>query len=138
MVMVLACAPVLEISAGSGAGARVPLGADARFSVTYWHSMYQAPFTEDYVIDARGSIRLDDLRSHDGTVLDYYALEGLPGEVRALNRRFSSLAFGIAARNPQTLKAGGRTWSFLEFGSAGTEIVLRAGSDCRIGKIGTR
>jgi len=126
LALALACAPTLEIGTDAGATRRLALGPDARFSVSYWHSMYNVPFTEDYAIDADGRIRLLDLRSPDGTVLDYYALEGAPGEVSALDRRFTSLAFGIALNNPQSLWIGERRRSFLEFGKAGGHVVLSA------------
>lgn len=129
LALALNCAPALEISAASAPPRHLRLGSDARFSVTYMHSMYLVPFTEDYVVDA-GRIRLDNLRSPDGTVMDYYALEGTPGEVRALNRRFSSIAFGIAAKNPQTLTIGKQKWSFLEFGASSSEVVFKPITDC--------
>ena len=129
LALALACAPMLEIGTDAGASRRLALDPDARFSVSYWHSMYNVPFTEDYVIDADGRIRLLELRSADGTVLDYYALEGEPGEVSALDRSFSSLAFGIALNNPQTLWIGDRRRSFLEFGKAGGHVAFSV-ADC--------
>jgi len=130
LVLALACAPMLEIGTDAGSSRRVALGPDARFSVSYWHSMYNVPFTEDYVIDAERRIRLLELRSDDGTVLDYYALEGAPGEVAALDRSFASLAFGIALNNPQTLQIGDRRWSFLDFGEAGGHVAFSVAAGC--------
>lgn len=122
---------MLEIDTGSAPLRRIDLGPEGRFSVSYWHSMYDVPFTEDYIIDADRQIRLDDLHSAGGTVLDYYALEGVPGEVRALNRHFASLAFAVAVKNPQTLIVGARRWSFLEFGESGARLVFTARVDCK-------
>jgi hypothetical protein len=37
--LAMLCMPVLEIGTGGDSPLRFPLGPEARFSVTYWHSM---------------------------------------------------------------------------------------------------
>lgn len=130
LVLTVACHPSLDIQAESATARQFPLDPPSRFSVTYLHSMYQVPFTEDYVIDADGSIRLDALRSAGDVVSDYFALEGTAGEVRALQRRFRSLSFLIGATQPQMLSIGARTLSFHEFGDPGTRVVFSSVTDC--------
>ena len=131
LVWAIGCLPALEISNSAGTTVNLPLGTQARFSITYRHSMYDVAFTEDYVITAGRQIRLIELRSENGAVLDYFGLEGTLGEVRALDRRFSKLAFGIAAQNSQTLTIGRAVRSFLEFGAVGTSVLFQPAIECQ-------
>jgi hypothetical protein len=125
------CVSALDIQAGV-AVRQMRLDPPGRFSVTYLHSMYHVPFTEEYVVDPDGSIRLDAVGSVGGTVSDYFALEGTTGEVRALERRFTSLSFLIGATQPQVLRSGTRTLSFRELGEPGTRVVFSSGTGCGI------
>lgn len=126
-----ACGPMLEIGMDSGTALRLPLGADTRFSVTYWHSLYDVPFTEDYVVDRNRNMRLVDLRSKSGAVYHYFGLEGYPGEVQAMNRKFPSILFAVATKKPQALTIGNQVWSFREFGSPGAQVLFTAHLDCK-------
>lgn len=133
--LALACAPVLGVGSGNGEALRFPLSPDARFSVTYWHSMYDAPVTEDFLVDngagRAAAIRLVAIRSDHGGALDYLGLEGQPGEPQPMDRRFPMLSFLVAIKVPQTLNIGTRQWSFREFGNPGERVVLTPGEDCR-------
>jgi hypothetical protein len=123
------CVPGLHIQAGSTAIRQLPLDPPGRFSVTYLHSMYHVPFTEEYVLE-QGSIRLHAVSSAGGTVSDYFALEGTAGEVRALARRFTSLSFLIGTTQPQILRVGTQTLSFRDLGEPGTRVVLSPAKSC--------
>src|SRR5438046_66385 len=96
----LTCAPVLQINAESGRTIELPLDAGARFSVTYWHSMYDAPVTETFVVHAR-EIELTTVRTPSPKVLEYLALDGEADRDVAIERHFDSIAFRVATREPQ-------------------------------------
>lgn len=126
--LALACAPVLEISGEGVSLRRFALGPDARFSVTYWHSMYNAPLTEDFVVAGR-ELRLVALRSKHGGVLEYLGLDNATEE-HAMDRRFPQVSFLVATKESQTLVIGERRWSFREFGAPGERVVFGPGTDC--------
>src|SRR5687768_383397 len=126
--LALACAPALEIGTDNAPPRRFALGPDARFSVTYWHSMYNAPLTEDFVV-AGQELRLVALRSKHGGVLEYLGLDNA-AEEHAMDRRFPQVSFLVATKESQTLVIGERHWSFREFGGPGERVVFGPGADC--------
>ncbi len=125
----LVCTPVLEINAESGSRERFALDINAGFSVTYWHSMYDAPVTESFVVGER-EIRLTTVRSPSAAVLEYLAVGGSPDQDVAVARRFDSIAFRVATKEPQRLAIGERQWSFREFGGPGARLVFVPQADC--------
>jgi hypothetical protein len=127
--LALVCTPTLEIGTDAGTLLRIPLGPTARFSVTYWHSMYHAPLTEDFEITPERQLRLRAVRSRHGGVLEYLGLDNA-SEEHAMDRRFPQLSFLVATREPQTLIVGDRRWSFREFGAPGARLVFAPGADC--------
>lgn len=124
------CAPMLEISTDIGAARRFALGADAGFSVTYWHSMYDAPVTEDFIVGSEAELRLVTVRSDHGGTLEYLGFEGQPGTPQPVDRRFPSVSFLVATREAQTLRIGTQQWSFREFGAPGARLLFTPRQDC--------
>jgi len=123
MALALACVPMLAVDVEIGPSRRIALNPDARFSVTYWHSMYDAPVTETFVV-AEKEIRLLTVRTPDPRVLEYLEIDGPVDTEIAVERHFPSIPFRVATREAQTLVVGGRRQSFREFGAPGARIVF--------------
>jgi hypothetical protein len=129
LALALVCAPALEISIDGAASRRIALDGDGRFSVTYWHSMYHAPLTEDFVVDAARELRLVAVRSDHGGVLEYLGFESA-APVQPMDRRFPRVSFLVATKEAQALVVGARRWSFREFGGPGTRVVFTPAGGC--------
>lgn len=120
--------PVTELeleNTSRGRTARFPAAVGQVFSVTFQHSMYGQPFTEDYAVRADGRIALQAVSSPSAAVREYLGILGA-GERHAVERVMSEIVFRVAAGAPQTLRVGGVEHSFLEFGDHGDRLVLRA------------
>lgn len=94
------------------------------FSVTYHHSMYDQPITEEFVIGDDGRIVLKALSSPSGAVREYFGITA-PGDYHVMNRVMPEVVFRVAAGVPQRLRIGGAERSFLELGDHGDRVVLR-------------
>jgi hypothetical protein len=104
---------------------RIRLRAAEVFSVVYQHSIYDQPFTEDFVVDDEGRILLRAVTSPSAAVREYFGITS-PGERHAMARALSEIVFRIATGTAQRLRAGGVERSFLELGEHGDRLVLRA------------
>lgn len=107
-----------------------------RFAVTYHHSMYDRPVTEEYAV-AGDTLELRSLHSPSAAVLEYFGVTA-PGETHAIARRLPEIVMRVATGEPQVLRIGAVTRSLLEFGRSGDRIVLRAATtrQCREEKHG--
>ncbi|MBI2312632.1 MAG: hypothetical protein HYU77_09035 [Betaproteobacteria bacterium] len=94
------------------------------FSVTYHHSMYDQPITEEFTVGDDGGIVLKALWSPSGAVREYFGITA-PGDYHVMNRVMPEVVFRVAAGVPQRMKIGGAEHSFLELGEHGDRIVLR-------------
>jgi len=99
------------------------------FSVTSWHSMYDQPVIEEFVLDGRCHIVLKSVSSPSAAVREYLGITS-PGERHALERAMGQIVFRVAMGTPQRLNAGARERSFLEFGDHGDRLVMRAMGLC--------
>lgn len=129
MALAFVCGPMLEINVDAGPTLRFPLEPDARFSVTYWHSMYDAPVTESFVV-TETELRLMTVRSSSPKVLEYLELDGAVDTDLPIERRFGAIAFRVATREPQVLAIGAHKRSFREFGGPGTRVVFVPANSC--------
>jgi len=111
----------------------IALPADGRFAVTYHHSIYTAPITEEFVARGDQAIRLVSLRSPSAAVLEYFGVTAA-GFAHPREARFSAIEMRVAMGTEQTLRVGVREYSFLEFGAHGDRIVLehRSTLGCRL------
>ncbi|NTU60117.1 MAG: hypothetical protein HGA98_03555 [Deltaproteobacteria bacterium] len=117
--------PVLEVRNDSRGTTRVfRLGPGRTFSVTYRHSLYDQPVTEEFSA-APGGLALTRLASPSGAVLEYF---GFPDSApsRAMQRRLGTVVFRVAAGEAQQLEAAGRRVSFLALGDHGDRLTARA------------
>lgn len=103
----------------------IPIAPGEPFSVTYHHSMYDQPVTEEFVVGPHGEIVLQAVSSPSAAVREYFGITAA-GERHAIVRVMPEIVFRVAAGTPQRLSIGGVDRSFLEIGEHGDRVVLRA------------
>lgn len=121
----LAVAPATELeieNPAAGRSARVRL-RDERFAVTYQHSMYDRPVTEEFTRGPGDTIQLLTVSSPSAAVREYFGITAI-GETHAVNRSFHELVFRVAAGPEQRLRTGSAERSFLDFGDHGDRLVV--------------
>jgi hypothetical protein len=124
----VAMRPVTELELENSTRAkavRITLHPGEVFSVTYHHSIYEQPVTEDFAVDAERHIVLQAVSSPSAAVREYFGITAR-GERHAMQRSMGEIVFRIAAGTPQRLSLGGVERSFLEFGGHGDRLVMRA------------
>jgi len=127
-------APVLELSnAGRGRAVAFPIAPGEPFSVTYHHSMYEAPVTEHFAIGADGRIELRAVSSPSAAVREYFGITAA-GESHAILRAMPEIVFRVATGTPQRLRVGDVERSFLALGEPGDRLVMRAAKRSAIGR----
>lgn len=106
--------------------------SDDRFTVTYQHSMYDQPVSEEFVV-RDGTIELHRLESPSAAVLEYFGVTA-PGATHVRTRRLGEIVMRVATGAPQRLQAGAAAHSLSEFGQPGDRIVIRAatGTQCHV------
>lgn len=115
---------VLEFAnTDKGRVSRLLVGADASFFVTYQHSIYGQPVTEEFLLFPDDSIVLTAVESASGAVLEYFGFAD-GAERHAMERRLEGVVFRIAAGEPQRITLGSRELSFLEFGERGDRLAM--------------
>lgn len=103
---------------------RQELPPDGRFAITYHHSIYDQPVTEDY--EAAGKVFvLRRLESPSAAVLEYFGVTR-PGTVHERAETLRRLVQRIAMGEPQRLSLNGQTHSLLDYGRPGDRLELRA------------
>lgn len=102
----------------------VPIAPGERFSVTYHHSLYEQPVTEEFVVGAGGELVLQAVSSPSAAVREYFGITA-PGERHEVVRVMPEIVFRVAAGTPQRLRVRGVERSFLEVGEHGDRVVLR-------------
>jgi hypothetical protein len=117
---------VLELTnAARGRVLGIPVVPGEPFSVTYHHSMYDQPVTEEFVVAPDGGIVLQAVSSPSAAVREYFGITAA-GERHAVARAMPEIVFRVAVGTPQRLSVGGVERSFLELGEHGDRVVLRA------------
>ena len=106
---------------GSVTELRIPGGG--RFSVTYWHSMYGVPVTEEFAVGEDGALVLTTLRSPSRAALEYFGVSAA-GNVHSRYARLPTVTMRIAMGEEQRLLVGDCEYSFLEFGEHGDRLIL--------------
>jgi hypothetical protein len=96
------------------------------FSIVYHHSIYDAPVTEEFLIENQ-RIVLVAVSSASGAVREYFGLNGA-GERHGVRREFNPVYLRIAMGEPPRLTVGNRLFSLLDFGAPGDRIKLTAAS----------
>ena len=116
---------VLEFeNAGRGVVARYPMETGDTFSITYQHSIYLQPVTEEFSVGPGKELILTGVRSDSGAVLEYFGF-GDSRPFHAMNRPMRTIVFRVAMEGAQILTLGGRRISFLALGDPGDRITVR-------------
>jgi len=100
---------------------------EERFAITYQHSIYDQPVTEEFSVSPRGVLVLTGVRSPSGAVLEYFGFTD-GRSYQPMTRTMDMVVFRVAAGAPQSLTLRGRRISFLEFGDHGDRVVARVAS----------
>ncbi|HLN90873.1 MAG TPA: hypothetical protein VK429_03325 [Patescibacteria group bacterium] len=120
---------VLEFeNAGRGIVARYPMETGDAFSITYQHSIYRQPVTEDFSVGPGGDLILTGVRSESGAVLEYFGFSD-SRPFHAMNRPMRTIVFRVAMEGAQQLTLGDRRISFLALGDPGDRITARLADD---------
>lgn len=106
----------------------IPLEPEQAFAVTYHHSMYDQPVTEEFAVGPGGELVLHAVSSPSAAVREYFGITAA-GDRHAVLRSFPELVFRVAAGPAQRLRAAGEERSFLDFGAPGDRVLVRA--SCR-------
>lgn len=115
---------VLEFAnTDNGRVSRLLVGADASFLVTYQHSIYGQPVTEEFALSPDDTIVLTAVQSASGAVLEYFGFHD-GAERHTMERHLEGVVFRIAAGEPQRITLGSRELSFLEFGERGDRLAM--------------
>jgi hypothetical protein len=131
-VRATAAAFLMAASAAWGSGLDISNGErcrrfelpDGRFAITYHHSMYDRPVTEEYAV-AGDILELRSLHSPSAAVLEYFGITA-PGANHAITRPLPEVVMRVAMGEPQVLQLGEVARSLREFGRPGDRIVMRA------------
>jgi hypothetical protein len=123
---------VLELTntSRSRAAVAIPVGAGSSFSVTYHHSMYDQPVTEEFIVNSSGEIVLQAVSSPSAAVREYFGITAI-GERHPVVRSMPEVVFRVAAGTPQRLRVGDDERSFRTLGAPGDRVLMRAA--CRPG-----
>jgi hypothetical protein len=122
---------VLELTNTSRSSAvAIPVGNGSTFSVTYHHSMYDEPVTEEFIVGSTGEIVLQAVSSPSAAVREYFGITAI-GERHPVVRSMPEVVFRVAAGTPQRLRVGADERSFRTLGAPGDRVLMRAA--CRPG-----
>jgi hypothetical protein len=115
---------VLEFAnTDTGAVRRLLVNAEGSFFVTYQHSLYGQPVTEEFTLAPDDAIVLTGVESDSGAVLEYFGFQD--GESHhQMDRLLGRVVFRVAVGEVQRLVLGSRELSFLEFGRHGDRLAL--------------
>jgi len=102
-----------------------PVARGEPFTVTWQHSMYDQPVTEEYVVGPGDEIVLRAVSSPSAAAREYLGLTAA-GERQPIVRALPRVVFRVAEGAPQRLRVGGEERSFLELGDPGDRLVLSA------------
>jgi hypothetical protein len=117
---------ILELTNTSRARAfAIPVASGSAFSVTYHHSMYDQPVTEEFAVAPNGDLVLQAVSSPSAAVREYFGITAA-GERHRVVRSMPEIVFRVAAGTPQRLSVGGVERSFLTLGAPGDRLLMRA------------
>jgi hypothetical protein len=93
-----------------------------RFSISYIHSIYKEPATEEFQIE-QGKIVLRGVRASHAGILEYYGF-GDTNEFHPMNRRFGSIFLRVGMSETQKLWVRDKKVSLGDIGERGDQIQL--------------
>lgn len=105
---------------------RIPVGSSGRFSLSYTHSMYDAPVIEELEI-LGDKIFLVGVRAKSPAVMEYYGFD-TGGEFRPMHRELGHIRLRVTMGEAQRLSCGERDVSLSALGASGDLVVIRSRS----------
>lgn len=103
----------------------IPVAPGSPFSVTYHHSIYDQPVTEEFVVAPSGDIVLQAVSSPSAAVREYFGITAA-GERHPVVRSMPEIVFRVATGTPQRLRVRGVEHSFRALGAPGDRVLMRA------------
>jgi hypothetical protein len=114
--------PVLQLkNLDRGLLRRVRIEPPERFAMTYRHSIYDAPVTEEFEA-SRGGIVLKGVRTEDAGVMEYYGFEEVRGEHPREVALKGPLVVKKGVREGQGLLIGGRPLPLSDLARPGERV----------------
>lgn len=98
----------------------LPLAPGQVFSITYRHSIYDQPVTEEFVA-GESDIRLIAVASESGAVREYFGIDAA-GDRHPRDLTMPAIRFRVATGVAQQMQAGATRLSFLDLGASGEAI----------------
>lgn len=105
---------------------RIPVGSSGRFSLSYTHSMYDAPVIEELEILGE-KIFLVGVRTMSPAVMEYYGFD-TGGEFHPVHRELGHIRLRVRMGEAQRLSCGERDVSLSALGERGDVVVIRSRS----------
>jgi len=94
------------------------------FALSYIHSIYDQPATEEFEVGEGDEIILRGVRTRSPAVAAYYGfVDGR--DYYPVNRRMKSFSLRLGMANPQILSFGDRQISMGELGEKGDRLIIR-------------
>ena len=103
--------------------ALVRVGPCRTFSITYIHSIYDAPTTEEFLIED-GLIVLKGIRTSNPGVMEYYGFDSVT-EYHPRHRELGEFSLRVKMGDGQTLVCDDQRLPLEELGDRGDRIRLR-------------
>lgn len=102
---------------------RIAVSAAERFSLSYVHSIYDAPVTEDFEVEARGIVLTGVRTKHHG-VMEYYGFAD-GKELHLMHVPLGTIVLRVGPGAGQQLNVKGRRIFLSELGKRGDRVRLR-------------
>ncbi len=102
-----------------------------RFSLSYTHSIYLEPVTEDFEAGEGGEIILRGVRTQSAAVAQYYGFED-GHEYYPVNRKMKSFVLRVGMSQPQVLQYGGKKMELRALGEKGDRLEFKVKRMSRI------
>ncbi len=125
--------PVLQVTNTTGDQETVVFRASfARFSLSYIHSIYLQPVTEDFEAGEGEEMILRGVRTKSAAVAQYYGFED-GREFYPVNRKMKSFVLRVGISQPQLLQCGEEKVDLRALGEKGDRLEFKVKRISRIG-----
>jgi len=101
---------------------RIPVDRSGRFFLSYSHSIYDAPVTEEFEI-LGGKILLLGVRTKSPAVMEYYGFDTV-SEFHHVHRAIGRIRLRVEMGEAQRLSCGGREISLAALGASGDLVEI--------------
>jgi hypothetical protein len=106
-------------------GLLIRAGPPAFFSLSFIHSIYLQPVSEEFEVEKGEEILLRGVRTRSPSVAHYYGFEADNRDYYPVDRRMKSFALRLGMSQAQTLSLGERKISLGNLGEKGDRLEFR-------------